>query len=183
MLQQIRELLMQADQTMKAVTVGYFQQQHTLTAPCPVQFQTMCESSRLYEPGSQYMKFVRRLPDSPSQRASESNPFCFEPYTPGMENILQLEKHGRKVNLNDQLFGWIFIVSCSGARALTMIIKGGWADWRWVLGPRSRLRPGCPTWSPGRTRARPRASRAGSQSRAGRQVPATRLRCPTRTSQ
>jgi hypothetical protein len=52
-LQQIRELLMQvqcsvvrfsallmqADQTMKAVTVSYFQQQHTLTAPCPVQFQ------------------------------------------------------------------------------------------------------------------------------------------------
>jgi len=91
-LQQIRELLMQADQTMKAVTVSYFQQQHTLTAPCPVQFQTLCESSRLYEPGSQYMKFVRRLPDSASQRASESNPFCFEPYTPGMENILQLEK-------------------------------------------------------------------------------------------
>jgi len=91
-LQQIRELLMQADQTMKAVTVSYFQQQHTLTAPCPVQFQTLCESSRLYEPGSQYMKFVRRLPDSTSQRASESNPFCFEPYTPGMENILQLEK-------------------------------------------------------------------------------------------
>jgi len=89
-LQQIRELLMQADQTMKAVTVGYFQQQHTLTAPCPVQFQTLCESSRLYEPGSQYMKFVRRLPDSPSARASENNPFCFEPYTPGMENILQL---------------------------------------------------------------------------------------------
>ena len=87
---------MQADQTMKAVTVGYFQQQHTLTAPCPVQFQTLCESSRLYEPGSQYMKFVRRLPDSPSQRASESNPFDFEPYTPGMENILQLKEH-RKV--------------------------------------------------------------------------------------
>ena len=91
-LQQIRELLMQADQTMKAVTVGYFQQQHTLTAPCPVQYQTLCESSRLYEPGSQYMKFVRRLPDQPSQRASERDPFCFEPYTPGMENILPNRK-------------------------------------------------------------------------------------------
>jgi len=78
---------------MKAVTVGYFQQQHSLTAPSPVQFQTLCESSRLYEPGSQYMKFVRRLPDSTSQRASENNPFCFEPYTPGMDNILQLEKN------------------------------------------------------------------------------------------
>ena len=98
-LQQIRELLMQADQTMKAVTVGYFQQQHTLTAPCPVQFQTLCESSRLYEPGSQYMKFVRRLPDSTSQRASESNPFDFEPYTPGMENIMNMQlKDHRKVN-------------------------------------------------------------------------------------
>ena len=45
------------------------------------------------------MKFVRRLPDQPSQRASENNPFCFEPYTPGMENLLQLEKHGRKVGV------------------------------------------------------------------------------------
>ena len=89
---------MQADQTMKAVTVGYFQQQQSLTAPGPVQLQTLCESSRLYEPGSQYMKFVRRLPESNSQRASENNPFCFEPYTPGMDNLLQLEK-SRKVPL------------------------------------------------------------------------------------
>lgn len=94
-LQQIRELLMQADQTMKAVTVSYFQQQHTLTAPCPVQFQTLCESSRLYEPGSQYMKFVKRLPldtGTAGGRATDRDPFSFEPYTPGMENILQLEK-------------------------------------------------------------------------------------------
>ena len=94
---------MQADQTMKAVTVGYFQQQHTLTAPCPVQFQTLCESSRLYEPGSQYMKFVRRLPDSPSARASENNPFCFEPYTPGMENILQLPPRKVKINMSSPM--------------------------------------------------------------------------------
>lgn len=38
------------------------------------------------------MKFVRRLPDQPSQRASERDPFCFEPYTPGMENILPNRK-------------------------------------------------------------------------------------------
>ena len=83
---------MQADQTMKAVTVGYFQQQHTLTAPCPVQFQTLCESSRLYEPGSQYMKFVKRLPDSGAGRSTERDPFCFEPYTPGMD-MLKGEMH------------------------------------------------------------------------------------------
>lgn len=91
-LQQIRELVMQCDQTMKAVTVSYFQQQHTLTAPCPVQFQTLCESSRLYEPGSQYMKFVKRLPDPLSTRFSERDPFSFEPYTEGIESVLMLEK-------------------------------------------------------------------------------------------
>jgi len=89
---QIRELVMQCDQTMKAVTVSYFQQQHTLTAPCPVQFQTLCESSRLYEPGSQYMKFVKRLPDPLSTRFSERDPFTFEPYTEGIESVLMLEK-------------------------------------------------------------------------------------------
>jgi len=89
---QIRELVMQCDQTMKAVTVSYFQQQHTLTAPCPVQFQTLCESSRLYEPGSQYMKFVKRLPDPLSTRFSERDPFSFEPYTEGIDSVLMLEK-------------------------------------------------------------------------------------------
>lgn len=36
-LQQVRELIYQCDQTMKAVTVGYFQLQHTVSAPAPVQ--------------------------------------------------------------------------------------------------------------------------------------------------
>ena len=36
-LQQVRELMLQCDQTMKAVTVSYFQLQHTVSAPAPVQ--------------------------------------------------------------------------------------------------------------------------------------------------
>ena len=36
-LQQVRELMLQCDQTMKAVTVSYFQLQHTASAPAPVQ--------------------------------------------------------------------------------------------------------------------------------------------------
>jgi len=91
-LQQIRELLMQADQTMKAVTVSYFGQQQRLTASSPVQFQTLCESSRLYEPGSQYMKFVKRLPDPHLTRFSEKDPFSFEQYTEGLDNVLSFEK-------------------------------------------------------------------------------------------
>ena len=97
-LQQIRELLMQADQTMKAVTVSYFGQQQRLTASAPVQFQTLCESSRLYEPGSQYMKFVKRIPDSNLNRFSERDPFSFEPYTEGLDNVLSFDKQ-RKVLL------------------------------------------------------------------------------------
>lgn len=36
-LMQTRELILQCDQTMKAVTVCYFQLQHTVAAPAPVQ--------------------------------------------------------------------------------------------------------------------------------------------------
>jgi hypothetical protein len=67
---------------MKAVTVAYFQLQHTLTAPVPVQFQTLCESSRLYEPGSQFMEYVKRLPEPPTadhHRFVMGEPFHFEP--------------------------------------------------------------------------------------------------------
>ena len=48
------------------------------------QFQTLCESSRLYEPGSQYMEFVKRLPRPPlptegGDDTPEASPFVFEP--------------------------------------------------------------------------------------------------------
>ena len=82
---------------MKAVTVSYFGQQQRLTASAPVQFQTLCESSRLYEPGSQYMKFVKRIPDSNLNVFSERDPFSFEPYTEGLDNVLSFDKQ-RKVN-------------------------------------------------------------------------------------
>ncbi|XP_035220982.1 rho GTPase-activating protein 45-like isoform X2 [Stegodyphus dumicola] len=80
-LQQVRELIYQCDQTMKAVTVGYFQLQSTLAAHAPVQYQTLCESSRLYEPGTQYMEFVKRLPQPTGCIANGTLPFTFEPYS------------------------------------------------------------------------------------------------------
>lgn len=61
---QIRELIYQCDQTMKAVTVSYFQLQHSISASSPVHFQTLCESSRLYEPGSSLNDYAKRLPPS-----------------------------------------------------------------------------------------------------------------------
>ena len=67
----------QFDQTMKAVTVGYFQLQHNLFAPIPVQYQNLCENSRLYEPGSQYAEFVKRLSIF-SNKTNSNSPFTFE---------------------------------------------------------------------------------------------------------
>ncbi|XP_022235075.1 rho GTPase-activating protein 45-like isoform X2 [Limulus polyphemus] len=76
----VRELVYQCDQTMKAVTVAYFQLQHTISAPAPVQFQTLCETSRLYEPGTQYMEYVKHL--SPSGKTYYGAiPFTFEPFS------------------------------------------------------------------------------------------------------
>ena len=75
---------LQCDQTMKAVTVSYFSLQHALTSPVPTQFQTLCESSRLYEPGSQFMEYVKRMPEpmaGAQDRSVMSDPFHFEPYT------------------------------------------------------------------------------------------------------
>ena len=46
---------------MKEVTVNYFQQLHALTVTIPTQYATMCESSRLYEPGSQFMEYIKRF--------------------------------------------------------------------------------------------------------------------------
>lgn len=41
-LQQLRELMLRGDQTMKAVTVSYYQLQHSLSAPAPVQVRPVC---------------------------------------------------------------------------------------------------------------------------------------------
>lgn len=62
---------------MKAATIAYFQLQHTVSAPAPVQFQTLCENCRGYEPGMQYSEFVRRLP---SDESVQPESFIFEPY-------------------------------------------------------------------------------------------------------
>jgi hypothetical protein len=87
-LQQLREVILQGDQTSKAVTVNYFQLQHSLATPVSGQLQALCETSRLYEPGSQFMEYVRcRLGPVPptlsagDNRFAAGDPFSFEPYS------------------------------------------------------------------------------------------------------
>ncbi|XP_066547994.1 rho GTPase-activating protein 29 isoform X1 [Amia ocellicauda] len=59
---QIRELVFQCDLTLKAVTVNWFQMQQAQVVSLPVNYQSLCESTKLYEPGQRYSEFVRSLP-------------------------------------------------------------------------------------------------------------------------
>lgn len=44
------------------MTVNWFQLQQAQVVSLPVNHQSLCESSKLYEPGQQYIDFVRSLP-------------------------------------------------------------------------------------------------------------------------
>ncbi|XP_009957019.1 PREDICTED: minor histocompatibility protein HA-1, partial [Leptosomus discolor] len=75
-LRQIHEVIKQSDQVMKTATISFYQIMHMQTAPLPVNFQTLCESSKLYDPGQQYASHVRQL-----QRGDEPDiQYDFEPY-------------------------------------------------------------------------------------------------------
>lgn len=57
-------------------TISYYQLMHMQTAPLPVNFQMLCESSKLYDPGQQYASHVRQL-----QRGEEPDVhYDFEPH-------------------------------------------------------------------------------------------------------
>ncbi|XP_074019838.1 rho GTPase-activating protein 45 [Numenius arquata] len=75
-LRQIHEVIKQSDQIIKTATISFYQIMHMQTAPLPVNFQTLCESSKLYDPGQQYASHVRQL-----QRGDEPDiQYDFEPY-------------------------------------------------------------------------------------------------------
>ncbi|MGH0155398.1 UNVERIFIED_CONTAM: hypothetical protein FKN15_059162 [Acipenser sinensis] len=52
-LRQLQEVIKQSDQTLRSATISYYQIMHMQTAPLPVHYQTLCESSKLYDPGQQ----------------------------------------------------------------------------------------------------------------------------------
>nr|XP_056700558.1 rho GTPase-activating protein 45 [Euleptes europaea] len=76
-LRQIHEVVKQSDQIIKLATVAFYHCMHMQTAPLPVHFQTLCESSKLYDPGQQYASRAKRL-----HREDEPETlYNFEPYT------------------------------------------------------------------------------------------------------
>ena len=76
LLVKIRELLTACEATMKSVTISYFQLCHVVSAPLPVQLQTLSESVRTYDTGSAYMEFVKRLPEPQTNQTK----FIFQPH-------------------------------------------------------------------------------------------------------
>ncbi|NXK66835.1 HMHA1 protein, partial [Sylvietta virens] len=66
-------------------TISFYQLMHMQTAPLPVNFQTLCESSKLYDPGQQYashtggwqprIKFPSVLPSHPHSLFPSRSPF------------------------------------------------------------------------------------------------------------
>ncbi|MEQ2205900.1 hypothetical protein XENOCAPTIV_017636 [Xenoophorus captivus] len=59
-------------------TISYYQLMHMQTVALPVHYQTLCESSKLYDPGQQYAAHVRdlQLPEQPVVH------YSFETYSP-----------------------------------------------------------------------------------------------------
>uniref|UniRef100_A0A8C7PK44 Rho GTPase activating protein 45b n=1 Tax=Oncorhynchus mykiss TaxID=8022 RepID=A0A8C7PK44_ONCMY len=57
----LQEVIKQSDQTLRSATISYYQIMHMQTVVLPVHYQTLCESSKLYDPGQQYAAHVRDL--------------------------------------------------------------------------------------------------------------------------
>ncbi|XP_046884523.1 rho GTPase-activating protein 45 isoform X2 [Hypomesus transpacificus] len=76
-LRQLQEVIKQSDQTLRSVTISYYQTMHAQTVALPVHYQTLCESSKQYDPGQQYAAHVKdlQLPEQPEVS------YQFEPYS------------------------------------------------------------------------------------------------------
>ncbi|XP_037530742.1 rho GTPase-activating protein 45 [Nematolebias whitei] len=77
-LRQLQDVIKQSDQTLRSATISYYQLMHMQTVALPVHYQTLCESSKLYDPGHQYAAHVRdlQLPEQPGIH------YMFEAYSP-----------------------------------------------------------------------------------------------------
>ncbi|NXP51204.1 HMHA1 protein, partial [Heliornis fulica] len=69
-------------------TISFYQTMHMQTAALPVNFQTLCESSKLYDPGQQYASHVKQL-----QRGDEPDTqYDFEPYVSHNAWVVAVDK-------------------------------------------------------------------------------------------
>ncbi|KAM8875803.1 rho GTPase-activating protein 45 isoform 2-T2 [Spinachia spinachia] len=87
-LRQLQDVIKQSDQTLRSATISYYQLMHMQTVALPVHYQTLCESSKLYDPGQQYAAHVRdlQLPEQPTAH------YAFENYSPASSS-----SHGHRM--------------------------------------------------------------------------------------
>ncbi|KAM9384185.1 rho GTPase-activating protein 45 isoform 2-T2 [Pholidichthys leucotaenia] len=87
-LRQLQDLIKQSDQTLRSATISYYQLMQMQTVALPVHYQTLCESSKLYDPGQQYAAHVRdlQLPEQPTVH------YTFESYSPSSSS----SQHGHR---------------------------------------------------------------------------------------
>ncbi|KAM7388469.1 hypothetical protein PAMP_024641 [Pampus punctatissimus] len=87
-LRQLQDVIKQSDQTLRSATISYYQLMHMQTVALPVHYQTLCESSKLYDPGQQYAAHVRdlQLPAQPNIQ------YIFESYSPSSTS----SQHGHR---------------------------------------------------------------------------------------
>ncbi|CAL8254217.1 unnamed protein product [Merluccius merluccius] len=99
MLRQLQELVKQSDQTLRSATISYYQTMHMQTVALPVNYQTLCESSKLYDLGQQYAACVRdlQLPEQPLTH------YAFEPYSPSSSASTHQGVRSRNDSFNTEL--------------------------------------------------------------------------------
>uniref|UniRef100_A0A667YUN7 Rho GTPase activating protein 45 n=1 Tax=Myripristis murdjan TaxID=586833 RepID=A0A667YUN7_9TELE len=97
-LRQLQEVIKQSDQTLRSATISYYQIMHMQTVALPVHYQTLCESSKLYDPGQQYAAHVRdlQLPEQPSVH------YTFEAYSPSSTGSSQQGHRPRNDSFNTE---------------------------------------------------------------------------------
>ncbi|XP_029988146.1 rho GTPase-activating protein 45 isoform X2 [Sphaeramia orbicularis] len=97
-LRQLQDVIKQSDQTLRSATISYYQLMHMQTVVLPVHYQTLCESSKLYDPGQQYAAHVRdlQLPEQPTVQ------YGFEAYTPSSTSSTVLGHRPRNDSFNTE---------------------------------------------------------------------------------
>lgn len=97
-LTQLRTLVFQCDLTLKAVTVNLFHMQQLQAASLANSLQSLCDSTKLYDPGQEYSEFVKATSSSELEEKVDGNvnkQMTNSPQTSGYEPADSLEDVAR----------------------------------------------------------------------------------------
>ncbi|XP_015790861.1 rho GTPase-activating protein 45 [Tetranychus urticae] len=102
LLTRIRELIYQCDQTLKAVTIGYFECQHNLLKPIVGQFGALSDLTKLYEPASEYADYVQHLPEFTEKLRKCNGSYGNYKFDPSINSMTSIKEQPQRVNCNNK---------------------------------------------------------------------------------